>query len=297
MTKILLAGEICAEKQYLMDEVPKTKEVSFANKINKLTSSKIINAGRILAIHNDVSIFGVIGDDIDGQQAIADLQKYNINPKLVYKTTKSSTGEVIVLTNKIGESAIILNLSAINYFDESKLNNLNEFEYVYMATSMQLSQIYKMIEKSKKNGIKIFLDFPNQQKEFNKEILKHVDFVVPNRQEAELLLNVQIDCINDGLVAVSKLKQYTDGCAIITLDIDGCVVFTNNWDKPKHFQTTKTSVIDATGSGDIFRGVFLDNYIKTNDIEISVNKALEMATISVNYSGVDESIEQIKKLI
>ena len=49
MAKILLAGEICAEKQYLMDSIPLAKEVSFVNSVNTLTSSKIINAGRVLA--------------------------------------------------------------------------------------------------------------------------------------------------------------------------------------------------------------------------------------------------------
>jgi len=297
MAKILLAGEICAEKQYLMDVIPKPKEVSFVNETNILTSSKIINAGRILAVENKVSMFGVVGEDSDGKQAIVDLEKYGINPKLVYKTSKSSTSQVLVLTNKEGQSAIILNLSAINYFDELKLNNLSEYDYLYMATNMELDQIYRMIERSKKDGVKTFLDFPNQQKEFDKEKLRDVDFVVPNRQEAELLLNFKITSIDDGLVAVSKLKSFTNGTVIITLDADGCVVFAKDWDKPKYFSTNVTGVIDTTGSGDIFRGVFLSEYIKTNDIEISIKKALLVATESVKYLGVGESIKQIKTLI
>lgn len=291
MTKILLAGEICAEKQYLMDSVPLVKEVGFVNSVNTLTSSKIINAGRVLASNNSVSMFGVVGDDNNGKQAISDLEIYGIDTKLVYTTSESPTAEVLVLTNKDGQSAIVLNLNAINFFDESKLQKISDYEYLYMATSMKLDQIYKMIDRANKDNVKVFLDFPNQQKEFEKEKLKTVDFVVPNRQEAELLLDVKITTIDEALEAVTKLKSFTDGIAIITLDTDGCVVFDK---EPKHYSTETITAVDATGSGDIFRGVFLSEYINTNNIEQSIKKALQLATESVMYLGVDSSIEEIK---
>lgn len=291
MSKILLAGEICAEKQYLMDSVPQIKEVSFVNSVNSLTSSKIINAGRVLASSNSISMFGVVGDDNNGKQAISDLEKYEIDTKLVYTTSESPTAEVLVLTNKDGQSAIVLNLNAINFFDESKLQNLSDYGYLYMATSMKLNQIYKMIERANKDNVKVFLDFPNQQKEFDKEKLKTVDFVVPNRQEAELLLDVKITNIDEALEAVTKLKSFTDGIAIITLDSDGCVFFDK---EPKHYPTETIIAVDATGSGDIFRGIFLSEYIKTNDVDQSIKKALQLSTESVKYQGVDKSIEEIK---
>ncbi len=291
MTKILLAGEICAEKQYLMESIPQAKEVSFVNSVNTLTSSKIINAGRILASSNSVSMFGVVGDDNNGKQAVSDLQNYGIDTKLVYSTSESPTAEVLVLTNKDGQSAIVLNLNAINFFDEIKLQNLSDYEYLYMATSMKLDQIYKMTERANKDNVKVFLDFPNQQKEFDKEKLKTVDFVVPNRQEAELLLDTKITTIDEALEAVTKLKSFTHGIAIITLDTDGCVVFDK---EPKHYPTETITTVDATGSGDIFRGVFLSEYIKTNDVNQSIKKALQLATESVKYQGVNNSIEEIK---
>lgn len=291
MSNILLTGEICAEKQYLMDIVPQVKEVGFVNSVNTLTSSKIINAGRILASSNSVSMFGVVGDDNNGKQAVSDLENYGIDTKLVYTTSESTTAEVLVLTNKDGQSAIVLNLNAINFFDESKLQNLSDYEYLYMATSMKLDQIYKMIDRANKDNVKVFLDFPNQQKEFDKEKLKTVDFVVPNRQEAELLLDVKITTIDEALEAVTKLKSFTNGIAIITLDTDGCVVFDK---EPKHIATETITAVDATGSGDIFRGVFLSEYIKTNNVDQSIKKALQLATESVKYQGVNNSIEEIK---
>lgn len=294
MSKILLIGEICAEKQYLINKVPAVKEVELANEINSLTSSKIINAGRILAFSNNVSIFGVVGQDDDGKKAIEDLKKYEINPKLIYKTSKSSTAQVLVLTDKNGQSAIILHLAAINYLDESKLTDISQYDYLYMATSMKLTQLYKLMERAHKENVGVFLDFPNQQKDIDKEKLRTINFVVPNRQEAELILNTKITNIQEGLIAVTKLKSFTDGNVVITLDTDGCVAFGKDWKEPKHFRTEIVKAVDETGSGDIFRGVLLSEYLKTNDLESSIKKALSIATESVKYSGVNNSIEQIK---
>ncbi len=295
MTKILLAGEIMAEKQYVMDKIPSAKEVGMVSAVNYLTSSKIINAGRILAVGNKVSIFGCIGDDTDGDSAIKDLKKYGITSSLVYRTSKDSTGQVLVLTNKEGQSGFIVHLSAVKHFDESKLESLNLFEWVYMASSMELSQLYKMIDRAHKEGVRVFLDFPNQQKEFDKTTLRTVDFVVPNRQEVEKLLDLKIETINDALEAITRLKSYTDGNAVITLDKDGAVVFGKDWKEPQHYSTGQAKVVDETGSGDIFRGILLHKYIQSLDIEESVKTALQLATESVKYSGVNKSIETIKE--
>ncbi len=297
MSKILLAGEIMAEKQYLLDKVPAVKEVGMVSEVNYLTSSKIINAGRILAVGNDVSMFGCVGEDSDGESAIKDFEKYGLNSTNVYKTPNAPTGQVLVLTNSEGQSGFVVYLSANNYFEPSKLESFAGYDYIYMATSMKLLKLYELIERANKEGVKVFLDVPNQQKELDKTKLKTVEFVVPNRQEAEKLLDIKIESVEHALKAVTKLKSYTDGNAIITLDKDGAVAFASDWLEPKHFSTNKVEVIDETGSGDILRGALLREYLLTHNIETSLTKALQLATEACKYSGVNTSIEEIKKTL
>ncbi len=297
MSKILLVGEIMAEKQYLLDKVPAVKEVGMVNEVNYLTSSKIINAGRILATGNEVSMFGCISEDSDGKNAIKNFKKYSIDSSLVYTTSKAPTGQVLVLTNSEGQSGFIVYLSANNYFEPSKLKSLAGYDYIYMATSMKLPKLYELIERANKERVKVFLDVPNQQKELDKTKLKTVDFVVPNRQEAEKLLDVKIETVEEALEAVTKLKSYTDGNAIITLDKDGCVVFGKDWKNPKHLETIQTETVDETGSGDIFRGALLRSYLTTQNLEQSIQDALQAATSSIKFRGVNYSIEKIKQTI
>lgn len=297
MKRILLAGEVVAETQYEVDKIPDVGEVGWATNINQLTSSKIVNAGRILASDHKVDMIGVIGNDSEGKKVFDDLKKYNIDSSLVYTTDKSRTGQVVVITNKDGQSAFVLYLSAGDYFDGSRLKTLSNYDYAYMATSMQLPELYKMIERASKESVGVFLDFPNKQKEIDKNKLRTVDFLVPNREEAQLLLGVKIRNIAEALKAVIKLKSYTNGIAIITLDKEGCVAFDRRWNEPKHFSTAKVNIADTTGAGDIFRGVLLSKYLQTNDLKVSIKTALRIATESCKIRGVGNSITESLKQI
>lgn len=294
MAKILLIGDICAERQYFLNEVPAINEVGIVNNANFLTSSKIINAGRILAAKNDVSIFGVVGKDENGRRALEDLSSYAINGDLVYKVDKP-TDEVLVFTDKNGQVSIVLYPSTKDAFDTTQLD-ITGHDFIYTATSIPLEQLYMLIQRAKEKGVDVFLDIPNQQSELKLVMLQSVAFVVPNRREAELLLNTTIDGVSDGLKAAQELKKYIEGNVVITLDKDGCIVFAKDWDKPQHFPSIPTEVIDTTGAGDIFRGVLLREYIKTNDITKSIQKALDLSAKSVTIKGVDNSINFVNNL-
>lgn len=295
MAKILLIGDICAERQYIVDTIPAPDELGIVAHTNHLTSSKIINAGRVLAKGTQVSMFGVIGQDEEGKQALKDLQKYNIDTSLIYAVSKP-TDEVLVITNKEGRTAIILYPSTFNDFDGSKLTNLSDYDYIYTATSLPLPQLYTLLEKAANDNVKVFLDVPNQHDALDLTRLQTVEFLVPNRHEAELMLQTTIESVEDGLKAVEKLKTYIQGTAVITLDQDGCVVFGKGWTKPQHFPIQQVAIVDVTGAGDIFRGALLREYIQTHEITASVQKALLLSSESVKIQGVDNSIIAVNNL-
>jgi ribokinase len=103
--------------------------------------------------------------------------------------------------------------------------------------------------------------------------LRNVAFVMPNRQEAELLLGTTIRSLADAQAAATQLRAFTAGTIIITLDQDGCVVLTPNKDQPVPIATTPVAAVDTTAAGDIFRGVFAHTYLESLDIEQAASLA------------------------
>lgn len=297
LSKILLSETILIERQYFVKSLAKANEVSMASEINSLTSSKAINAGRMMTKGAEVHMFGCVGKDEDGKRAFADLEDYGIKPTLVTTTDRARTGEVVVMTKVGGDSAFTVFLGANQHSDLGLLKNLHGFDFVYAASSMDLRKLYKLIDTASRAQVGIFLDFPNQQKEFDKRYLRNVGFTVPNRHEAELLLGISILTVSDAIEAAKKLKKFTNGNVVITLDNDGCIIFGSKKDGVEHIPAKKIKVIDTTASGDIFRGVLLSEYLRLQDLESATKKAVEVATESCRIKGVDKSIRHCQKLV
>jgi ribokinase len=296
MNKILVVGQIVMERQYLVDDVASVNEVSIVKKINSLASSKELNASRIMCTLNNLDYVSAVGADDDGLVALRYLKRYGISYDHVLTSNTSPTGQVVVMTDKKGASAITVFLGANDDLDVISID-YSKYDFIYTSSANPLELVYKVIDEANIKNVPILVDFPNKQKEFDLKRLKGISFVCPNRQEAEKILDKKINTIKDALLACEKLKSFTDGSVFITLDKDGCVAYEKTWNLPRYFKTEKVKVKDMTGSGDIFRGVFSSYYLKTNDFEESVNKALYIATKSCEFEGVDDSINQSIKLL
>lgn len=290
--KVLLVGSILIERQFFVDSIADKNQVAISHLVNTLTSSKVINAGRIIASNHSVEMLGGIGRDLDAKKALSDLSYYNIGSKFITSTSQNPTGQVIVITDKNGSSAITVYLGASMNIDMSPVNeaNLYQYDFIYMTTDIPLNNMYDLINLASKLNVRILLDFPNQQKDFDKKYLREVAIVSPNRQEAELLLNTKIFTLNDAKIAAKKLKTYTKGHVIITLDKDGCVLCPSTSDEILYIEAKQVDAKDDTASGDIFRSVLISDLLINDDISESASCATKIATDSVMVSGVNQSL-------
>lgn len=295
MARILTIGSISSEKQYVVDEVAGPNEVAYVRTARSLTSSKVINAGRVLLKHHIISILSCVGNDSDGQIALADLKRYGFNTDLVQQSKKHRTGEVLTIIDQKGQPSFTIYFGATEdiQIPNNIVNVLKSFDFIYLETSLIPETLYRFIDMAKSVNVSVLIDPPNRQQEIDKAKLKSVEFLVPNKQEAGLFLGKKVETVQEGLKAVERLKKSCDGSVIITLDKDGCVVFEKNGMKPYHLLTKQVSIKDSTGAGDIFRAVFLDNYLLSGNIKRSAQKGLEVATRSVTFEGVDQSIKAV----
>jgi ribokinase len=113
----------------------------------------------------------------------------------------------------------------------------------------------RLIEGAKKKHLLISLDpaylFTKNLDLENNEILKHVDFFFPNREEAYLLTKIK-----DPLKAALKIREHGPRVVIVTLDKEGCLVVSKDTQQFIKIETD-VEVVDSTGAGDAFCGGFL----------------------------------------
>lgn len=295
MAKILTIGSISSEKQYVVDNIAGPNEVAYVRTARSLTSSKVINAGRVLLKRHSVSILSCVGNDSDGQVALTDLKKYGFKTDLVQQSKKHRTGEVLTIIDQMGQPSFTLYFGATEdiQIPNNLPNVLKPFDFIYLETSLIPETLYTFIDMARSVNVSVLMDPPNRQQEIDKTKLQSIEFLIPNKQEAGLFLGRKIETVQEGLEAAEQMKQFCDGSVIITLDKDGCVVFEKNGKKPYHLPTEPVNVKDSTAAGDIFRAVLLDNYLRSRNIKHSVQVGLEFATESVAFEGVDQSIKAV----
>jgi len=296
MKKILVVSDIYFETQYFLNKIPKAKEFEIASDVTNIIGSKTLNAARVLAnLGNKVDLFGKVGSD--GEKAIEGIKKFGIFTEDIEVRYSSKTGQIVVQTDSTGESAITLFFGANNEITPESFDTLakriSHYDFVYAATNLPLESLYRLASICEHNEVQFLVDFPNQQKLVDLKRLSEVDFIAPNRQEAELLLDMKILSIDDAFAALVKLRKSCLGSIIITLDSEGAVLLEKDSPIPRHFPTSRVKVVDATASGDIFRAIFVSNYLKSRNINESIILSVKIATESVRLKGVDYTLSNL----
>lgn len=146
-------------------------------------------------------------------------------------------------------------------------------------------------------GVLTFLDVPNQHKDIDLTKLSVATFIAPNREEAGLLLGAKITTIEDSYRAINQIFEKTKTNVIISLDKDGVVFIGKDETTPTHVPAKQVEVLDSTAAGDILRAVFVSEYLKSKSIESSLNIALESATESIKWEGVNNTINTLFPIV
>lgn len=165
MAKILVIGDIYFETQYFIDAIPNAKQIAIAADTTSNAGSKTINAARVMSsLGNEVSFIGRVGKDNLAELVLSDLQSKSINTTLIKKLNDYPTGQLVVQTDKDGDSSVTLFFGANKAFTGEDLENfkvvVNEYDLVYAATNLPLNYLYQVVDTCNQCGRSYFLRCP-----------------------------------------------------------------------------------------------------------------------------------------
>ena len=175
---------------------------------------------------------------------------------------------------------------------------------IYEKTLIDINDFPKKYYNAK--YIHIATNFPKVQEQFIDEIRKHSNAII-SIDTHEAYMEKEADYIKkifDKVDIAFIDKEYTEllNCKapikIIKNGKIGCMYNSKNLNFES--KTNESKVIDKTGAGDVVTGVFLAMMSITNDPKKSLDKAVEVATISIKDYGVDflrQSLDINNKLI
>jgi rfaE bifunctional protein kinase chain/domain len=229
-------------------------------------------------------LFGVIGNDKNGEHLVALLNKLEINTLgLIIDTNRPTTVKTRIIAGS--QHVVRFDRESKKQLSENSLNQIVEkFNLIsdnidavilqdYNKGVLQKSLIESIIKISNRKKIPILVD-PKKDNFFE---YKYCTIFKPNRKEAEEGLGVKLDSM-DKLNEASKnlLSKINSKFVVITLSGEGMLI--SEQDKEiMHIPTNAIQVADVSGAG--------DTVIATLAVSIAAGATMTQAVTLSNYSA------------
>lgn len=246
---------------------------------------------------------GMVGDDISGKEIIKELQDFKIDTKLVLASAKAPTSHSVVLSSDGDDRTILVYRGAAGFLKEEDIPwQKLKAKVFYLATlSGHLCGLFDdLVNFAKKKGIKVAVNPGNcqlsMQKEKLEKILKKVDILILNQEEASLLAKVPFQEESE---IFRKIDDMCDGIVIMTKGPDGVVV--SDGQNLYRAKSLPVRVIDRTGAGDSFASGFVSAYFKDegnieNAIQLGIANSIACITSLGAKQGLLKKGEKFKKV-
>jgi len=235
---------------------------------------------------------GRVGDDVFGQEIIKELKSLKVDTSFVLKTKLKLTNySVIFNTGPKKDKTVLAYRGASELLTKKDIPwKKLKAKWFYLAplSGKSAGLTEYLVNFAYRNKIKIAFN-PGKSQLFLsqntlKRILKKVDVLFLNREEASLLTKLPF---NKQDQVFRKLDQMTLGIALIGTS-KGMKASDNK--RIYQFKSSRNKVVDKTGAGDAFGSGFITGLIRKNDIEYAIKLGMANSASCIQKWGAKQGL-------
>ena len=236
----------------------------------------------------------LFGQDELSQFIVKDLITDKVDQSLLIRSTKEKTDFSIVLVANDGSRTVLTQRGPTrlesNHISWSKIKKTNWFYISSLEGNIGLLE--KLIGLAKENHIKIALNPGNRElaQPSLKPLLRYVDFLLLNQQEAGLLINSpSLDSST-----FDKIKTFGSRIIAITNGRQGAHIISSS--QTLFSPIINTNPVDELGAGDAFGSTFVAGQIIGHSLNQSLNMAITNSASVVSCLGSKAGLLPLSKL-
>lgn len=229
-------------------------------------------------LHANVTMIGMVGDDIDGTNARDTLARYGVDVTGVEVAAGAPTGMALVSVDSQGENFIQVVSGANSLLTDSRVAAAVPDEPIIILANLEVADdaILEAFEKSRRSASQSVINI-SPMRPFTSKILHLADVVVVNEQEVSELTTSGVPQTNGeweslrSALGVSILITTLGARGAVGVDCSGV-----------HRATGPlVDVVDTTGCGDAFVGAFVASLADGS----SLDEALALGVLVGSYSA------------
>ena len=202
-------------------------------------------------------MIGRVGSDDFGQQILQNLRAESVNTDTVSKDSETGTGIALITVDAQSQNTIVVSSGANMNCGKPEIGHLESLlgsvDCLVLQNEVPYEVNLQAARLARENKIPVVWD-PAPFVTGTQELIKHVDFLTPNQNEAELLANCEITDEKSIHNAFLKIKESSDAVCLITMGEDG--VYFLSGPAINQIPSFLVESVDSVAAGDAFTGGF-----------------------------------------
>lgn len=299
MKNIVVVGSVNVDIFLKVARMPQIGETILGDKfywhIGGKGANQAVGAARLGA---SVYFVGKVGNDPFQQRILDQLKGEGVNTKFVVHDEEDPSGMAVILVDENGRNCIIVIAGANRNLLKKNVQQAKEIiqkaDMLLLQLEIPLKTVEYTLRLARESGVCTILN-PAPANILNPEILSNTEILVPNRDEAEKLTNINITSLEEAKEAGALLLDKGVKAVVLTLGEEGAILVTK--EKISHFCGITVRSLDTTGAGDSFIAALATAFMQSKDIEEAVRYANYAASLSVTRLGAQASLPYREEVV
>ncbi|MEF3304080.1 ribokinase [Paenibacillus sp. GYB003] len=248
-------------------------------------------AAAIGKLQTPVCLIGKVGADRNGDALLQSLAESGVDTGAVLTSSGQPTGIALVTVDREGRNHIVVVPGANGELSsddiDSRIGMLEQCEIVVLQLEVPLETVAYTLSKAKALGKTTVLN-PAPAVRLDDELLRHVDFLIPNERELRTIAGLD-DVGGPSIERAARLfAEKGVGALIVTMGEKGCYYADRS--TVKAYPALQVNAVDTTAAGDSFIGGFVAGYLASRDADAAIREAQIAAAITVTRHGAQSSL-------
>lgn len=237
-----------------------------------------------------------MGQDANGKNSLKYYEQEGLDVSLSLIIDDIPSGTAMIWVEESGENCIVITPGSNKMLSPEYIFKVEaaiaEADIVLMQMEIPYETVRTVCDIANKHQTKIMLNVaPGRQ--LDEELLKLVDILVVNKNEAELVSGEKIEDVGKETVVDMMLESGVQA-VVLTLGNQGC--FFKNHQNVQYVPAFHVKPLDTTAAGDTFCGALAAELSKRNNWNEALKFATAASAICVTRMGAQPSIPAEKEV-
>jgi sugar/nucleoside kinase (ribokinase family) len=297
LPRLMSVGYISVDYIARLDVLPHREDRVTARRIRKAIGGPAANVAAAAATLGapsalDVELASALGDDPDSEWAVQQLAARDVHVLPVRRALLDRLSRCLVLVEANGSRTIInehFELAASDGGFPLDPENADRAQCLHLE-GYQVRPMQEAITRHRAAGWSVTMHCPGLPEDMQapdafRGVLEVFDVVFLNQELARRLVDHRsgVETLVESFSAFLGTASRR-GLVIVTLDEQGAAVFPSVG-PPIRLHAPAVDVVDATGAGDAFAGVFLACWLNGLDPEEAARRAILAGSLAVTAEG------------